>query len=93
VTSPREFIFESLASSFTFVQTVLDADKRAIAGRDVYDDQYFAMFLSGAQPVLEKRLAESIKATASLITAAWIEAGKPPLPLESPRIPRKVRRQ
>lgn len=93
VTSPRELMFESLASSFTFVQTILDADKRAIAGRDVYDDQYFATFFSRAQPVLEKRLAESIKATASLITAAWIDAGKPPLPLESPRIPRKVRRQ
>lgn len=93
VTSPRELIFESLTSSFTFVQTILDADKRAIAGRDVYDDQYFAMFFSRAQPVLEARLAESIRATASLITAAWIDAGKPPLPLESPRIPRKVRRQ
>ena len=93
VKSPREFMFDSLTASFTFVQTILDADKAAIAGRDVYDDQYFTMFFSKAQPVLEKRLADSIKATASLITAAWIDAGKPPLPLESPRVPRKVRRQ
>ena len=93
VKNPREFMFESLTASFTFVQTILDADKRAIAGRDVYDDQYFTLFLSKAQPVLEKRLADSIQATASVITAAWTEAGKPPLPLESPRLPRKVRRQ
>lgn len=93
VTNPREFIFESLTASFTHVQTLLDADKAAIAGRDVYDDQYFTMFFSKAQPVLEKRLADSITATASLIAAAWIEAGKLPLPLESPRVPRKVRRQ
>ena len=93
VKNPRELMFESLTASFTFVQTILDADKRAIAGRDVYDDQYFTMFFSKAQPVLEKRLADSIQATASVITAAWTEAGKPPLPLESPRLPRKVRRQ
>jgi hypothetical protein len=93
VKNPREFMFESLTASFTFVQTILDADKRAIAGRDVYDDLYFTMFSSKALPVLEKRLADSIQATASVITAAWTEAGKPPLPLESPRLPRKVRRQ
>ena len=93
VTNPREFMFESLTASFTHVQALLDADKAAIGGRDVYDDQYFTMFFSKAQPVLEKRLADSINATASLIAAAWIEAGKPPLPLESPRVPRKVRRQ
>jgi hypothetical protein len=93
VKSPREFMFDTLTASFTFVQTILDADKAAIAGRDVYDDQYFTIFFSKAQPILEKRLADSIKATASLITAAWIDAGKLPLPLESPRVPRKVRRQ
>lgn len=93
VKDPREFMFESLTASFTHVQTVLDADRAAIAGRDVYDDQYFTMFFSNARPVLEKRLADSIVATASLIAAAWIDAGKPPLPLESPRVPRKVRRQ
>ncbi len=93
VTNPREFMFVSLTASFTYVQTILDADKAAIAGRDVYDDQYFTMFFSRAQPVLERRLADSITATASLIAAAWVDAGKPALPLESPRVPWKVRRQ
>jgi hypothetical protein len=93
VRHPREFMFESLTASFTYVQPILDADREAVTGRDVYDDEYFAILFSKAQPILEKRLADSIGGTASLITAAWIEAGKLPLPLESPRTPRKVRKQ
>ncbi len=92
VTNPREFMFDSLASSFTYVQPILDADREAVKGKDVYDDEYFTRFFSKIQPIMEKRLAASIVDTASLITAAWIEAGRPALPLESPRTPRKVRK-
>ncbi len=92
VRNPREFMFESLAASFTYVQRILDADREAIKGKDVYDDEYFTLFFSKIRPILEKRLTDSIVDTASLITAAWIEAGRPALPLESPRTPRKVRK-
>jgi hypothetical protein len=88
----RDFVFETLATSFTLAQPILDADKEAVDGRELYDDQYFTMFFSKARPILERRLAESITASASLIAAAWIEAGRPALPLEVPRIERKVRR-
>jgi hypothetical protein len=94
VENPREFIFASLTAGFPYVQQVLEADKAAVAGRDVYDDQYFALMFQKLQPVLEKRLAESITDAASMITQAWIEAGRPALPLQAPpRPPRKVRRQ
>ena len=36
---------------------VLDADKAAVAGREVYDDGYFTMFFGKVQPILERRLA------------------------------------
>ena len=39
VGNPRDFIFEALMASFPLAQTVLDADKAAIAGREVYDDR------------------------------------------------------
>jgi hypothetical protein len=91
--SPRDFIFDVLTTSFSLVQPVLDADKAAVAGRQVYDDGYFEMFYSRVQPILEKRLADSITAVASMITAAWIEAGRPALPIEVRREPAKVRRQ
>jgi hypothetical protein len=88
----RDFIFDSLLASFPLVQPILDADKAAVAGREVYDDGYFEMLLAKVQPILERRLADSITDTASLITGAWIEAGRLALPLEESRVPRKVRR-
>jgi hypothetical protein len=92
VGAPRDFIFETLIGSFPLAQTVLDADKAAVAGRELYDDQYFTMFFSKVRPILERRLSEAITASASMITAAWIEAGRPAVPLEPRRVPRKVRR-
>jgi hypothetical protein len=82
-----------LTEDFTLVQPILDADKAAIAGRDVYDDAYFAAFFQKVKPTLEARLSGAITAVASAITSAWEQAGKPPLPLEQPRTPRPVRRQ
>ena len=92
VGNPRDFIFDALMSSFPLAQTVLDADKAAVAGRELYDERYFTTFFGTVRPVLERRLAESITASASMIAAAWIEAGRLPLPLEQPRTPRKVRK-
>lgn len=92
VKSPREFMFESLLASFQLVQPVLDADKAAAAGRELYDDRYFDALFAKLQPVIEKRLAESITDTASVITAAWVEAGRPAIRPVS-RSPRKISRQ
>jgi hypothetical protein len=92
VGSVRDFIFDTLTAGFPLVQNILDADKAAVAGREVYDDEYFNLFLGKVQPILERRLAEAISASASVITAAWSDAGRPALPLEQPRVPRKVRR-
>jgi hypothetical protein len=89
----RDFVFDTLVASFPLAQPVLDADRAAVAGREVYDDQYFTMFLTTAGPILERRLAEAITGSASMIVAAWVEAGRPALPVEQPRTARKVRRE
>jgi len=93
VANTREFVFETLTASFPFVRPLLDADKSAIAGRDYYDDTYFTLFFSKARPILEQRLSDSITGVASVIAAAWVEAGRPSLPLDVTRTPRKVRRE
>ena len=94
VTSARELTFESLTSAFQYVQQVLDNDKAATAGRDTYDDGYFKVMFSTTRPILESRLSESITRAASVITAAWIEAGRPAVPVKAPpRLPRAIRRQ
>ena len=92
IANTREFIFETLTASFPLVRPILDADQAAIAGRDSYDDTYFTLFFSKARPILEQRLSDSISGVASVITAAWVEAGRPALPLDVTLTPRKVRR-
>jgi hypothetical protein len=92
VANARTFVFDALIAGFRLVQPVLDADKAAVQGRDEYDDAYFDKFFAKVQPILERRLAESISGVASLIAAAWTDAGRPPLPVEERRIPRKVGR-
>jgi hypothetical protein len=74
------------------VQQVLDADKAAAAGRELYDDAYFDQLFAKVKPVLERRVSDSISGAVALITAAWVEAGRPALPLEPARVPRRVRR-
>jgi hypothetical protein len=93
MTDSREFIFGALTASFPLVQRVLDADKAAVQGRDVYDDAYFDALFRKVKPILEQRVSDSIAGAAAMITAAWIEAGRPAVPLENPRTPRRVRRQ
>jgi len=93
VASAREMSFGTLTESYTFVQPILDADRLAVAGREVYDDGYYTMFFAKARPILERRLADSVRDVVSVITAAWVEAGRPALPLSVKRTPRTVRRQ
>lgn len=93
VPDAREFFFANLADSFAAVDAVLAADREAIQGRELYDDQYFAKLYEKSGPIMEKRISGAITAVASLITQAWIDAGRPPLPPEEPvRPPRPIRR-
>ncbi|HEY7501634.1 MAG TPA: hypothetical protein VH740_24145 [Vicinamibacterales bacterium] len=93
IANVRDFAFDSLTSSSTYVRTILDADRDAAVGREVYDDQYYAMMFAKLQPVLESRLNESITAIASVIATAWEAGGKLPLPADQPRVPQKIRRK
>jgi len=93
IPSAREFVFATLTDSFKEVDGILAADKDAIRGRSLYDDGYFDALYAKTGPVLEKRINGAINAVASLITQAWIDAGKPALPPDAPpRPPRAIRR-
>lgn len=93
VPGPRELMFDSLVVSFSYVQAILDADKAAVAGRDVYDDAYYDTFFEKVRPILQRRLSDSIGDVVAVLTAAWIDAGRPAVPVDVPSTPRKVRRQ
>jgi hypothetical protein len=91
ISNPRDTAFDVLLASYQLVDQLLKADKDAIAGKDSYDAQYFEQFFAALRPILEKRLADSVSATASLIVGAWEQAGKPALRVEMPRTVQRVR--
>ncbi len=92
VAGTRDMIFDTLVAGFPLTQPLLDADRAAVQGRTAYDDQYFTLFFDKAQPILERRLSEAITGVASLVTSAWIDAGRPAVPVQEVRTPRPVRR-
>jgi hypothetical protein len=91
ITNPRDVAFDVLLASYQLVDPLLKADKEAIAGKDTYDDDYFDKFFARVRPMLEKRLADSVTATASMIVGAWELAGKPQPRIEMPPTVQKVR--
>ncbi len=88
----RTYIFDVLQASFPHVETILQADKAAIVGRDEYDDAYFDLMYRATGPIVEERLSAAISAVASAIAGAWEAGGRPALPLEPQRDTRKIRR-
>lgn len=92
VSTPRDFVFDAMLSSFELVEPILQADRRAANGRREYDDRYFDQFVARVQPLLERRLSEAITGVAGLISGAWEKAGRPALPPEPPRATPKTGR-
>ena len=89
--SIRDFAFDTLIDSYGKVESILRADKEAIAGKDAYDAAYFESFFGKMQPLLEQQLSAAISATASAIVAAWEQAGKPVIRVEDVRPVERVR--
>jgi hypothetical protein len=89
----REAVFRWLTEGYTHVAPVLAADRKAVEGREEYDDDYFSQFFAGTRPIVERQLSTAISDVAAVIVGAWEAGGKPPLPLDPPRPNRKVRRQ
>ena len=92
VTVPRDAMFDILLASNRLATNVLDSDRTAADGREFYDDAYFDAFGKRTLSTLERRLNDSISAVASFIVGAWEMAGKPAIPADTDRTPRRIRR-
>jgi hypothetical protein len=92
VTNPRDFMFDTIVEGTRLVPGILDADRKAIGERDVYDEAYYEAFYAGARPLLEQRLSRAIAASAAMIAGAWEAAGRPALPLDPPQPVQRRRR-
>jgi hypothetical protein len=88
----RDYVFATLVESQSLVDGLLAADRAAARGREFYDDAYFRQLLEGVRPVLERRLSDAASAVASVIVAAWTEAGRPPIAPPPPGTPARIRR-
>jgi hypothetical protein len=65
------------------VPAILKSDLDAIGTRDEYDDAYYASFFTANRAVVERRLNESIAASAAMIAGAWEAAGRPAVPVNA----------
>lgn len=92
VTDPRTYLFDVLLASNKLAAGVLASDLKAAAGREFYDDGYFAAFATDQLAVMQQRLNDSITAVASIIIGAWEQAGRPAIPPDAPRKPRPIPR-
>jgi hypothetical protein len=92
VKNPRDFTFDVVLQGTQLVPPILKSDLDAIGSRDEYDDAYYAAFFKANRAVLERRLNESMAASAAMIAGAWEAAGKPALPLNAkPTVQRRRR--
>jgi len=91
ILNSRDAAFDSLLQGYQLVDQLLKADSDAISGKDAYDDAYFEAFFTKVRPVLERRLGDSITATAGMIMGAWQLAGKPAPTIKAARPVQKVR--
>lgn len=92
ILNPRDAVFDTLLASYQLVDPILKADSEAVAGKGVYDADYFERLFSKTRPILERRLADAITATAGAIVGAWEQAGRPALALEGARPLEKVKK-
>ena len=83
VTNPRDYIFDVVLQGTQLVPPILKADLDALGGRDEYDDAYYAAFFKANRAVVERRLNESMAASAAMIAGAWEAAGKPAVPVNA----------
>jgi hypothetical protein len=92
VRRPRDFVFDTLIDGFPLVERILAVDRRAVRGRNEYDDEYFEEFFGGIEPIVEGQLSKAVSGVAAVIAGAWEAAGRPSVPFEPPPVTRKVRR-
>ena len=92
ITNPRDYIFDVVLQGTQLVPPILKADLDAIGGRDEYDDAYYAAFFKANRAVVERRLNESIAASAAMIAGAWEAAGKPAGPVNARSTTQRRRR-
>jgi hypothetical protein len=82
VNDPTDHAFEAGMSAHASLESVLLADRRARAGLSDYTDEYYDHFYNQAGAILIRQLTEAATDVGSYWLTAWINAGRPSLPLQ-----------
>lgn len=87
VTDVRSTIFRNLYHNHSYVSTLLQADSTAYgqAGQQ-YDETYYESLWKETGLFTTRLLQESSRTLASFIYSAWLEAGKPEIPISNGEI-------
>jgi hypothetical protein len=79
---PTDHAFDSCMSAHSWIENVLLADRRARAGLSDYTDEYYDHFYNLAGPLVIQQLTDAATDVGSYWLTAWINAGRPQLPLQ-----------
>jgi hypothetical protein len=82
VNDPTGNAFDAALSAHATLESVLLADRRARAGLSDYTDDYYDRFYNYAGAILIRQLTEAATDVGSYWLTAWINAGRPPLPVQ-----------
>lgn len=78
-------VFNYLCQNYGYMAPLLEADKKAcLQTGHQYNDAYYASLWKDTGEFTTRLLSEASQNLASLIYSAWIEAGKPQLPITAP---------
>jgi hypothetical protein len=82
VNDPTGNAFDAALSAHASLESVLLADRRARRGLSDYTDDYYDRFYSYAGAILIRQLTNAATDIGSYWLTAWINAGRPPLPVQ-----------
>ncbi len=82
VNDPTGNAFDAALSAHASLESVLLADRRARRGLSDYTDDYYDRFYNYAGAILIRQLTEAATDIGSYWLTAWINAGRPPLPVQ-----------
>lgn len=82
----KPMVFNYLYHNHEYMAPLLEADKKAYLGANhQYNDAYYASLWKDTGAFTTRLLSEASQDLASLIYSAWIDAGKPQIPIPGDR--------
>ena len=79
---PTDHAFDACMSAHAWLENILLSDRRAREGLSDYTDEYFDRFYNLAGSILIRQLTDAATDVGSYWMTAWINAGRPQLPLQ-----------